>query len=105
MRLTLNMATGQGSRVAAVTAIFAIWLGMAGCGKQMSGRYQQVDGAGSLEFKGRRVYVTTVLNTVLVADYELDGDRVIIRGSGGSQVYMCNGDTIDAGMGIQYVKQ
>jgi hypothetical protein len=105
MRIMSDQAAWALRRIAALAAVLVFSMGPAGCGKELSGRYDEIDGTGSLEFKGRRVYMTTMLNTVLVADYEIDGQRVIIRGSGGSQVYTRDGDTIDAGMGIRYVKK
>jgi hypothetical protein len=70
----------------------------------LSGEYDREDGSGRLEFRGSRVYVTTVLGMTFVTTYEVDGDRVIIKGGGGAQVYTRRGDTLDAGMGMKYVK-
>ena len=72
---------------------------------EMSGRYAGADGTSLLEFRGDRVFVTTVLGTTFVTGYEVDGDRVIIKGAGGAQVYTRNGDTLDGGVGIRFVKQ
>ena len=78
---------------------------VAGCDGGVAGTYDEVDGAGSLEFKGSRVYVTSVLGTTFVTDFEVDGDRIIIKGAGGSQVYSRKGDTLDGGMGMKFVKK
>ncbi len=85
--------------LAAVTAMLA--LGRPG----MSGRYSGVDGTSVLEFRGSRVYVTTSLGTTFVTGYEVDGNRVIIKGAGGAQVYTREGVTLDGGVGIRFVKQ
>src|SRR5262245_1960054 len=83
----------------------AVAMALAACGPGMSGKYAEVDGLGALEFKGRKVYVTTALGTTFVAEYEVDGDRVIIKGAGGSQVYTRAGDRLDGGLGMKFVKQ
>jgi hypothetical protein len=81
---------------------------MAGCDR-LSGEYAEVNGPGKLEFKGGKVYITTMLGMTFVTSYEVEGDRVIIKGAdgrgGGSQVFTRSGDTIDAGMGVKYVKK
>lgn len=75
-----------------------------GRGGGLSGRYDEAGGMGTLEFKGRRVYVTTVLGTTFAAEYELDGRRIILKGPGGSQVLTREGDTLQGGMNLLYVK-
>jgi hypothetical protein len=74
-------------------------------GTGISGTYRQADGTGSMEFRGSKVYITTVLGTTFVSNYEVDGNRVIIKGAGGSQVFTRNGDTLDGGLGIRFVRQ
>lgn len=86
--------------VAGTIAAMAAW------GEQgLRGRYHGQDGTSGLEFRGSRVYVTTSLGTTFVAAYEVDGDRVIIKGAGGAQVYTKAGDTLDGGIGIRFVKE
>jgi hypothetical protein len=74
-------------------------------GSGVSGTYRQADGTGSMEFRGSKVYITTVLGTTFVSNYEVDGNRVIIKGAGGSQVFTRSGDTLDGGLGIRFVRQ
>jgi len=90
-----------GVAVLGVVAALAVW----GRGSRLSGEYDEVGGPGKLEFRGAKVYVAAPLGVTLVAAYEVDGDRVIIRGGGGAQVYMRRGDTLDAGMGVRFVKK
>ena len=40
----------------------------------------------------------------VVAPYEVDGNRVIVKGAGGSQVYTLDGDTLDGGAGMKFIK-
>jgi len=73
-------------------------------GPGMRGKYAGADGRSAMEFRGHRVYITTVLGTTFVANYEVDGNHVIIKGAGGAQVYTRAGDTLDGGVGIKFVK-
>lgn len=95
---------GVGLAIAGVVLLSVI-LGLALNRSGMSGRYAGVDGRSELEFRGSRVYVTSTLGTTFVAAYEVDGNRVIIKGAGGAQVYTREGNTLDGGVGIRFVKQ
>jgi hypothetical protein len=95
-------AAARRARAAGFWLLAALWL--AGCSARLSGTYSEVGGAGRLEFRGAKVYVTTVLGTTFVTPYEVDGNRIIIKGAGGSQVYTLDGDTLDGGMGMKFVK-
>lgn len=68
------------------------------------GEYVQVDGPGRLEFRRQRVYITSALGLRFASKYEVDGDHIIIKGTTGSQVYTRDGESLDAGLGIRYVK-
>src|SRR6187431_295658 len=91
-------------RTLRLLASLALLLTLSGCDRGMSGKYDEVNGTGSLEFTGEKVYVTTFMGTTFVADYEVDGDHVIIKTAGGSQVYTRKGDTLDGGL-EKYVKK
>jgi hypothetical protein len=78
------------------------WMGLREGG--MRGEYAQVDGPGRLEFRGKRVYITTALGLRFASPYEVDGHHIIIKGAAGSQVYTREGETLDGGLGIRYVK-
>jgi hypothetical protein len=93
---------------AVLVVILAVVVGTAvlATGKPgMSGTYRGPDGRSGLEFRGSRVFVTSTLGTTFVAEYEVDGDRVIIKGAGGAQVYHRQGDALDGGVGIRFVRQ
>jgi len=70
----------------------------------ISGRFTGTDGTSALEFKGSRVYVTSSLGTTFQTTFDVDGDKVIIHGAGGGQVYRRSGNTLDGGVGITFVK-
>lgn len=91
-------------RLLATLALALMAAAVAGC-DGLSGEYAEVNGPGKLEFKGSKVYVTTVLGMTFVSEYEVDGDRVIIKGAGGSQVFNRTGDTLDGGAGMKFQKK
>jgi hypothetical protein len=83
----------------------ALALAAAGCGAGMSGRYATEDGLGDLEFEsGGRVYMTMLGGTV-ACEYEVDGDRVIVKGPHGSHVLKREGDRLEGGPGLSFVKR
>ncbi|MBX3352788.1 MAG: hypothetical protein KF684_07620 [Phycisphaeraceae bacterium] len=94
---------GWGLLATVASLLIAGWT-FAGRGGGLSGEYREVSGLGALEFKGRRVYVTTVVGTVFAAEYEVDGKRVILKGPGGSQVLTREGDAIQGGLNMKYVR-
>ncbi|MBX3356793.1 MAG: hypothetical protein KF745_00035 [Phycisphaeraceae bacterium] len=96
---------GRVALAGGIVLVVLATLGLVGCGGGLSGTYTEQDGVGKLEFKGDRVYVTTLLGMTFVASYETDGNHVIIRGAGGSQVYTIDGNTLDGGGGVRFVKQ
>lgn len=90
--------------LATVASLLIVGASLAGRGGGLSGEYREVSGMGALEFKGRRVYVTTVLGTTFAAEYELDGRRLILKGAGGSQVLTREGDSLLGGLNMTYVR-
>lgn len=94
------------TRWALVLAAAAVGLATvaAGCGNRLSGRYEEVGGTGRMEFKGSKVYVTTVLGMTYAAEYEVDGPHIVIKGAGGSQVFTRDGDTLEGGLGTRFVR-
>jgi hypothetical protein len=82
----------------------ALGLGIVSAG-HLRGEYDEVNGPGRLVFRGGRVYVTTTLGMTFATTYELDGERVIVKGAAGSKVYTRRGDTLDAGGGVKFVRK
>lgn len=89
---------------AARVLLTSLLLSLTGCGDPPSGLYASPDGLGSLEFKGRRVFVTSATGTTFAAEYQRRGDRIILSPSGGSRVFTLDDDTILAGDGVVFVK-
>jgi hypothetical protein len=80
---------------------------LTGCEDRLTGVYRESNGFGSLEFRADgTVYVTMgVSDSTFVARYELDGQKVIVSGPAGSQVYTIASDgTIEGGMGMRFQK-
>jgi hypothetical protein len=92
---------------AALAAIIITAPTLVGCDERLSGKYDEVEGWGSLEFKGHRVYVTTpVVGSTSAAEYQMDGNTVTIREHGASQVLMRSPDgALSDGAGLRYVKR
>ena len=76
-----------------------------GCG-DVSGTYQAEDKSDTIEFKGDRAYVTISPAPTIAGDYEIDGDKVIIRVNGQSMVFTHRDSTLDGGpFGMKFIKQ
>jgi len=75
------------------------------CGGGMTGTYADEDGVSSLEFKDDGTVYMSLLGVTVEGEYELDGKRVIIAGPNGSQVLTKNGERLEGGLGMTYVKQ
>lgn len=90
-------------------ALVALGLLLGGCDDRISGQYDEVDGLGSLEFRGDRVYVTmAIVGTTIAADYNVEGDQVIIDGlglSGSQSLHIRDARTLDGEMGLTFVKR
>jgi len=79
-------------------------LTLVACSPGMAGVWSSPDGQGSLEFRAKgRVYVTFGGSTY-AGEYELDGNRVIIEGPGGSHVCTLLDDEIE-GFGMTFEKK
>ncbi len=68
----------------------------------MTGIYATQDGARSLEFRANGTVYVTVFGGTFEGHYQLDGNRVIVKGPGGAQVYTQHDDRLDAGFGVQF---
>lgn len=87
----------------AVIAVFALL--SAGCGARMSGTWCDEAGLGSLEFEENGTAYMTTFGGTIACTYELDGERVILKGPNGSQVLTRRGDRLDGGLGFSFVKR
>jgi hypothetical protein len=83
----------------------AIALGLAACSAGMSGTYATEGGRGSLEFRRNGTVYMTTFGGTFACKYEVDGDRVIVKGPNGSQVLTKDGDRLDCGLGMTFVKR
>ena len=92
--------------IATIAIVIAACM-LSGCDKALSGRYEEVDGAGALEFRGDRVFVTlAVVGTTFASSYEVIGSQIVIEGVGPRQVYALKSDgSIEAGAGLRFVKR
>ena len=87
-------------KIARIAALLAVLVALAGCGAGMSGTYDEIDGAGSMEFKSDGTVYIETMGMTSQAEYEVDGEKVIIRTQLGSQVFTREGDVLKGGDGL-----
>lgn len=93
-------------RAAAALVILLAVAFLTGCGKSMSGTYEDTGSASNIEFKdGGKVYVT-LMGATAAGEYEVDGERIILKTNGQSLVLTQHGDTLEGGpFGMKFVKK
>ena len=80
-------------------------INLAGCGG-MSGTFESDDKSGTIEFKGDHAYVSISPAPTMAGEYEVDGDKIIIKVNGQSMVLTRHGDTLEGGpFGMKFVKK
>jgi hypothetical protein len=93
--------------VAALPALPALLLALAccACAPSLAGTWASETGNGSLELRpDGKAYMTTFGGTV-ACTYEIDGDRVLLKGPNGTQVLTRSGDRLEAGLGLSFVRR
>jgi hypothetical protein len=70
----------------------------------MSGVYASDSGAGALDFQSDGTVYVTLYGGTFAGKYEVDGERVIVKGPSGAQVYVKTGDSLDGGFGMTFIK-
>ena len=78
---------------------------LSACGGGMSGTYEEENGLGTLDFREDGTVYVSVLGVTVAGEYELDGERVIIAGPNGEQVLTRDGNRLEGGIGMRYVKR
>lgn len=87
------------------TAALALALLASACGGGLTGRYANAGGVGSLDFRSNGTVYVTLYGGTFAGTYEVEGERVIVRGPGGAQVFVKTGDRLDGDYGMTFVKQ
>jgi hypothetical protein len=78
---------------------------MPACGPRLSGTWANPSGLGQFEFReDGTAYMTSFAGTI-ACTYELDGDHVIVKGPNGTQVLTRDGDRLDAGLGMSFIRR
>lgn len=70
---------------------------LAGCSKGMAGVYQEVDGVNVIEFRTNGVCYLTAFGSTNKGEYEIDGERVMLKFASGTIVLTKHGDRLDGG--------
>ncbi len=89
----------------AVALLLAAAFVISGCEDRMSGVYALPNGTGSMEFKTDGTVYVEMLGMIFAGEYTVDEQRIIIKGPNGSQVYTLNGDHLEGGLGMVFIRQ
>jgi hypothetical protein len=84
-----------------------LWLAVPACGPGggLAGQYEEESGVGSLDFQADGTVYVSYLGVTVAGEYELDGARVIVKGPNGSQILTRNGERLEGGLGLTYVRK
>ncbi len=107
-RAGLHAARRAGARRASarrVILLVLLALALPACGAGMSGTYAAGVGPGQLEFENNGTVYMTAFGETFACKYEVDGNHVIVKGPNGSQVMTKEGDRLDGGLGMTFVKR
>lgn len=91
-------------RLLAAVVVGALIAGAA-CGGALSGTYADDAGVTSYEFGPDGRARISVLGTTVVAEYTLDGDRVLVTSPQGTVVLTRDEDRLYGPMGLELVRQ
>jgi len=91
--------------LAGAAGVLLVVLLLASCGDGVAGTYAAPDGNGSLELRDNgKAYLTLFGNTV-ASEYEVDGDKVILKGPLGSQVLTRKGKDLVGLMDMTFTRK
>jgi len=98
---SLDSRNGQRFAVMQASITAGLMLLLTACGSGLSGQYSDNSGIMQYDFKtDGKVYVTT-LGIQSAGEYEIDDDKVIIRGNNGNIVFQIKeDDTLIGPMGL-----
>jgi len=98
---SLDSRNGQRFAVMQASITAGLMLLLTACGSGLSGQYSDNSGIMQYDFKTNgKVYVTT-LGIQSAGEYEIDDDKVIIRGNNGNIVFQIKeDDTLIGPMGL-----
>lgn len=77
----------------------------AGCGGGLSGTYADEAGVTRYEFRPDGSAQIDVLGTTVIAEYTLDGDRVLVTSPQGTVVLTRNEDRLYGPMGLELLRE
>lgn len=93
-------------RIFGVTAlIVAASLSLTACGNRISGTYADDDNVTAYEFHDDGRATISVLGTTVAAEYQRDGDRILVTSPQGTVVLRQSGDSLYGPMGLELVRQ
>lgn len=80
-------------------------IGISACSNRITGTYADDGNLTSYEFHRDGRATISVLGTTVAAEYQLDGDRVLVTSPQGTVVLRHAGDSLYGPMGLQLVKR
>lgn len=87
-----------------VVVIAGLVAAAAGCGGDFSGTYADEAGVTRYEFRPDGRVQIDVLGTTVIAEYTLDGDRVLVTSPQGTVVLTRNEDRLYGPMGLELLR-
>ncbi|TVS17296.1 MAG: hypothetical protein EA417_07200 [Gammaproteobacteria bacterium] len=93
-------------RIRVSALLLATVITLVGCGRDdLVGAYEDDLGMTRYEFHGKGQAHLTVLGATVVAEYHLDGDRVLVTGPQGTLVLTRRDDRLYGPMGMELKRQ
>jgi len=107
MNFPLRHALCRPRRLARFAAGIAVCLSvLAGCDGGLSGTFEDAESRSSIEFKPDGQCYLTILGGTVQGDYEIDGDKVIVRTNGQNMVLTRHGDQLEGGpLGMKFTRR
>jgi hypothetical protein len=103
---TVNHRHGRWSARSGITLLTGLALLLTACGSRLSGQYSDKSGMLQYDFRSDgKVYMST-LGIQTAGEYEIDDDKVILKGSNGNMVLEIQDDgTLTGPMGMVLSKR
>ena len=86
------------------TVLLTLLFLLAGCSSGLSGKYSDENGLMSYEFQSDGKVFMKMMGMQFAGEYEIDEDKVIVKGPNGNLVFDREGDILKGPMGLELKK-
>jgi hypothetical protein len=86
-------------------SLYSALLALAGCGADIAGTYEDESGITRYAFAGDGDVQIHVLGADVDAEYQLDGDKVLVTSAQGTVVLTRRDDRLVGPMGLELIRQ